>query len=82
MRKSGEKPLADVKVLWEAGEKLHNTPPSKRKIFTSKKIFHGAKIEKNISADPYPVFDVENKGVFADALNADASYNARISSNI
>lgn len=71
-----KKPLADVKVLWEAGEKLHNTPPSKRKIFTSKKIFHGAKIEKNISADPYPVFDVENKGVFADALNADAIYNA------
>ena len=71
-----KKPLADVKVLWEAGEKLHNTPPSKRKIFTSRKIFHGAKIEKNISADPYPVFDVENKGVFADALNADAIYNA------
>jgi type IV pilus assembly protein PilY1 len=71
-----KKPLADVKVLWEAGEKLHNTPPSKRKIFTSKKIFLGAKIEKNISADPYPVFDVKNKGVFANALNADAIYNA------
>lgn len=71
-----KRPLADIKVLWEAGEKLHNTNPSERIIFTSKKIFRGTKIEKNISADPYPVFDVENKGVFADALNADATYNA------
>jgi type IV pilus assembly protein PilY1 len=71
-----KKPFADVKVLWEAGKKLHKTTPSKRNIFTSKKILRGAKIEKNISADPYPVFDIENKGLFSDALNADASYNA------
>ena len=71
-----KKPLARCKSSLGGGEKLHNTTPSERTIFTSKKIFRGIKIEKNISADPYPVFDVENKGVFADALNADATYNA------
>jgi type IV pilus assembly protein PilY1 len=67
------KPFADLKPLWEAGEKLALKNPSERTIFTSKRILRGTEV-KTFSEVPYPEFNTGMNPVLLNALNPDSTY--------
>ncbi len=67
------KPFANMKALWEAGEKLALKNPSARTIFTSKRILRGSAIT-TFSEIPYPEFKTGMAPVLLNALNPDSTY--------
>ena len=67
--------FSEIDALWEAGEKLAETAPSTRTIFTSKKVIKGS-TTTTISNNAFTVSNITGDSTLSAALNPDSTYTA------